>query len=243
MNKSEDRVYVLSLPRCGSSMMTGIIERLGIKMMYTTEDEKIREKAAKNYREKFGDYVPNEHFYEITQNQFEHWVKIYNTPSSGCKVIIPVGGMRWQAMLSQPSKVIMMWRDPAEIRQSQEAFYKQARADYSGPDDMEPWEYAEAHLRTMLASSEVMLDTRAKRYIDFINGELKDDEGNLIEDIRIKPLQYKVVRYRDVLENPEKKISEIIDFLGTDPDLLDNAVSSVDTSKIRFKTEELAVGI
>ena len=243
MNKSEDRVYVLSLPRCGSSMMTGIIERLGIKMMYTTEDEEIRKKATENYKKNFGEYVPNEHFYEITNNHFEHWMKIYNTPASGCKVIIPANGMRWEAMCSQPSKVIMMWRDPAEIRQSQEAFYKQARADYTGPDDMEPWEYAEAHLRTMLATTEIMLETRKKRYIDFVNGELKDNDGNLIEDIDIKPFDYKVVKYRDVLEYPEEKISEIIDFLGTDPTLLDNAVSSVDTSKIRFKTEELAVGI
>ena len=238
----EDRVYVLSLPRCGSSMMTGVVERLGMQMMYTTEDKDIRDKAMERYRKKFGEYVPNEHFYEITENQFEHWMKIYNTPGSGCKVIIPVGGMRWQAMCSQPSKVIMMWRDPAEIRQSQEAFYKQARATYTGPDDMEPWEFAEAHLRTMLAEGEVRLKTRKQRYIDYINKAMNED-GELIEPNEIKPFDFIVVKYRDVLDDPEDKIGDIIDFLGTDPNLLEEGLGGIDSSKIRFKKEELSVGI
>jgi hypothetical protein len=223
-------------------MMTGVVERLGIKMMYTTEDDETRQQAAERYKKQFGEYVPNEHFYEITKNQFEHWVKIYNTPGSGCKVIIPINGMRWDAMCSRPSKVIMMWRDPAEIRQSQEAFYKQARATYTGPDDMEPWEYAEAHLRTMLAGSEVMLQNRKKRYLDYVNRTLNED-GKLVEPDEIKSFDFMVVKYRDVLEDPKSKIEEIIGFLGTDHDLLENGIAGVDSSKIRFKKEELAVGI
>jgi hypothetical protein len=116
-------VFVFSLPRCGSSMMTGIVERLGVNMVYTSEDKDNRKKMRKQHKKRLGEYVPNEHFYEITENQFANWMKVMETPYAGCKVIIPVQGMRWEAVMHQPSKVIMMMRDPEEIRQSQEAFY------------------------------------------------------------------------------------------------------------------------
>ena len=148
--KPEHRVFVVSLPRCGSSMMTGVVERLGVEMIHTTETEETRTKAQENYKKKFGDYVPNEHFYEITHDQFRHWVEIYETPFSGCKVIIPVSGMRWEALCSRPSKVILMMRDPEEIRQSQEAFYKQARARYDGED---PAATAKAYLESAVLTS------------------------------------------------------------------------------------------
>jgi len=228
--KPEHRVFVVSLPRCGSSMMTGVVERLGVEMIHTTENEETRKKAQENYKKKFGDYVPNEHFYEITHDQFANWMKIYNTPFSGCKVIIPVNGMRWEAMCSQPSKVIMMWRDPAEIRQSQEAFYKKARANYQGDGD--PAEIAEAHLRTMLASTRVMFDRRAQLSHDALFGQSE-----------VGPFDYKVVQYRDVLDDPEKEVKEIAKFLGADPERVGWAAASVDKDKIRFKKEELAEGI
>ena len=229
----EHRVFVVSLPRCGSSMTTGIVERLGVKMIHTTEDEEMRKKAQEQYKKKFGDYVPNEHFYEITHDQFAHWMEIYNTPYSGCKVIIPVNGMRWEAMCSRPAKAIMMWRDPAEIRQSQEAFYKKARANYQGDGD--PSDIAEAHLRTLLAQTRVMFDRRARLSHD----ELFRPEA----ERKVQPFDYKVVNYRDVLDDPEKQVKEIAKFVGADPERIGWAAASVDKSKIRFKKEELAEGI
>jgi hypothetical protein len=218
-------------------MMTGVIERLGVKMVYTTEDPEQRAKMQERYRKKFGEYVPNERFYEIANNQFQHWMDIANTPYSGCKVIIPVAGMRWEAVCARPAKVIMMERNPAEIRQSQEAFYKKARAEYTGKGEgpkMEPWQYAEEFLRTHIAQTKVMLEARkgrsnAARFTD------KPEE--------VPPFDYMVVGYRDVLEDPKKKVGEIARFIQADEDRVDFAVSSVDTSKIRFKAEELDEGI
>ena len=266
MKKPTFRVYVFSLPRCGSSMMTGIIERLGVEMIYTTEDEESRKKMQEVYKKKFGEYVPNEHFYEITKNQFENWVKIYNTPYSGCKVIIPVNGMRWEAVCSQPSKVIMMMRDPSEIRQSQEAFYKKARADYNGPDgseEMEPWEHAEECLKTLLANTQLMLQgrtdlsnsSRFKTISCDTCGAHPSNGGTVCIDGDpntcfmakkkgiIMPFDFKVVNYRDVLGHPKESIIQIAQFIEADMDLVDYAVGSIDPSKIRFKKEELSEGI
>jgi len=233
MDKPEHRVFVFSLPRCGSSMMSGIVERLGVDMKYTTEDEDEVKRREESERKRYGDtYRMNPKFYEITKNQFKHWHDIYMTPFSGCKVIIPVGGMRWEAVTSRPAKVIMMWRDPAEIRQSQEASYKKARATYTGPDDMEPWEHAEACLRTHLASTEVMLQNRANA-----------SNNARFGDCDVEPFDFMIVKYRDVLADPKKKITEIAGWIHADMDFVDYAVASVDPNKIRFKKEELAEGI
>jgi hypothetical protein len=206
-------------------MMTGVIERLGVGMVHTTEDTETREKAQAQYKARFGAYVPNEHFYEITHDQFSNWMKIYNTPFSGCKVIIPVNGIRWEAVCSQPAKVIMMDRDPAEIRQSQEAFYKKARAKYDGED---PIATAEAHIRSMLANTRVMLDRRTRMSHDTLFGQ-----GD------VAPFDYKVVKYRDVLFDPEKQVGEVARFIGADLDRIGYAAASVDSSKIRFRREDL----
>lgn len=117
-------VFVFSLPRCGSSMMTGIVERLGVNMVYTSEDDK--EQRETRQKKKLGEYVPNEFFGEITKNQWENQLKILSTPYSGCKMIIPVQGFHFDLVRTVPSKVVMMWRDPEEIRQSQNAFYNNA---------------------------------------------------------------------------------------------------------------------
>ena len=218
----DHRVFVASLPRSGSSMMTAIVEQLGVHMVYTTEDAEELERREEAQRKRYGEhYRMNPHFYEISKNQFASWMEIYNTPFSGCKVIIPVGGMRWQAMISQPAKVVMMWRDPAEIRQSQEASYNRARADYSGDDDQEPWEHAEAHLRTLLAQAEIQFTKQA-------------EQGDFA---------WIQVPYRRVLENPRGEIARVADFIGADLSNIPAAVKSVDPNLCRFKVEELEEGI
>lgn len=166
-------VFIFSLPRCGSSMMTGIVERLGVNMIYTSEEEEKRKKMKKEYKKKLGKYIPNEHFYEITENHFANWMKIMETPYSGCKVIIPVVGMRWEAVLYKPSRVIMMMRDLEEIRQSQEAFYSK-RTDI-------------AYLRTAIVSEQLKLETAKKDHpetFDFIQVQYQDVLANPKKEIK-----------------------------------------------------------
>ena len=114
-------VFVLGLPRSGTSLMTKIVKTLGVKIFETTEQKK--EEYDKRYKEQFGEYHPNEGgFYEIGERPFEHFLEIISTPYSGCKMIIPVMGFRAEVLTLVPCKVIMMWRDPKEIKASQEAF-------------------------------------------------------------------------------------------------------------------------
>ena len=219
----EHRVFVASLPRCGSSMMSGALERLGVHMVYTTEDAEECERREEAERKRYGEhYRMNPAFFEIDKDHFANWVKVYNTSFSGCKVIIPVGGMRWEAMKARPAKVIMMWREPAEIRQSQEASYKQARATYSGAEDREPWEHAEACLRTRLAQAEIQFSKQA-------------EESDSFEWIQ--------VRYRDVLTDPRAEVFRVAEFIGASRERIDDATRSIDPSLCRFKVEDLAVGV
>lgn len=115
--KPEFRVFVFGLPRSGTSCMTHICELLGVNMIHTSEDNPYKYPH-------LGEYHPNpKGFYEVTKNVFQNYVKIYETPYSGCKMIVPVTGIRLDVVRSKPSKVIFMVRDPQEIKNSQEAFY------------------------------------------------------------------------------------------------------------------------
>ena len=144
------KVFVLGLPRSRTSLMTSICQTLGVNMIHTTENKK--DEYDKRYKEKFGEYHPNESgFFEIGENFLEHYLEIIDKPYSGCKMIIPVVGLRLDIIKLIPSKVIMMWRDPKEIKESQEAFY-------SNDSD-------ESYLRTALATQKVNLE---KSGVDFM---------------------------------------------------------------------------
>ena len=120
-------VYVFGLPRSGTSMTTKICELLGVNMVYTSEDNK--ERADKGYKKNFGEkYHPNETgFYEVTKNFFTNYEEIHETPFAGCKMIVPVTHQRFDAVKHTPCKVILTWRDPEEIRQSQMAYFRHDR--------------------------------------------------------------------------------------------------------------------
>lgn len=121
-------VYLFGLPRSGTSMHTKIIELLGVNMHYTTENDETKLQHDENYFVKFGeDYHPNPTgFFEIGRGGQEEYEKMLKENYSGCKMIIPVRGHRWEHVKQTPSKVIMTWRDPEEIRQSQMGFYSRA---------------------------------------------------------------------------------------------------------------------
>ena len=118
INQKLFNVFVFGLPRSGTSMMTHICELLGVKMFHTTEKKK------REYKHLGAEYHPNATgFYEVTEDLLKHYFEIVGTPYSGCKMIIPVRRERFDLVKLVPAKVIMMWREPEEIRQSQNAFY------------------------------------------------------------------------------------------------------------------------
>jgi hypothetical protein len=190
-------VFVFGLPRSGTSMTTHICELLGVKMIHTSDE------TTRDYAHLGEDYHPNPHgFFEITKDLMKNYMKIAGTPYSGCKMIIPVQGMRLSFVKELPSKVIMTWRDPEEIKQSQEAFYSRASN--------------KALLRTQLAEQKVTLQ---KAKIDFM-----------------------IVRYEDVVNNPEEEIQKIKEFINSDADI-SKAVESVKPSSHRFNNKDITVGV
>lgn len=179
-------VYLFGLPRSGTSMMTHVLELLGVNMIHTSENN--RQNRDKIYERKFGEYHPNETgFYEITNNIFENFLKVLSTPYGGCKMIIPVIGYRWDIVKDYPSKVVMMERDVEEIRQSQMAFYAH-NVDV-------------AYLRTALAQTKVQL---RKNNIDHIVVNYRDVLDNK---------EYEVSRIADFIRAPNN-ISEALNFIN-----------------------------
>jgi hypothetical protein len=179
-------VFVLGLPRSGTSMMTHICELLGVKMIHTTEEKK--EEHDKRYKEKFGEYHPNPNgFFEIADSPLEHFLEIATTPYSGCKMIIPVMGTRWELIRMLPSKVIMMERKPEEIKESQEAFY-------STESDL-------AYIRTALASEKLKLrQSNTDHLIVNYNDVVENPEEN-------------IQRIKDFIKS-DRDITEAVNFVS-----------------------------
>ena len=189
-------VFVFGLPRSGTSMMTHICELLGVKMIHTTEDKK--SDHDKRYKEKFGEYHPNPNgFFEIADNPLEHFFEIASTPYSGCKMIIPVMGTRWELIKMLPSRVIMMVRNPDEIKESQEAFY-------SNESDV-------AYLRTALVTQAVNLRDGG---IDHIQVNYSD----VVKD----PIT-QITRVRDFIKS-DRLIEPCVEFVQ--PDLYRHKVTA-----------------
>jgi hypothetical protein len=214
MIRRDFRVYVLSLPRCFSSATTGVLEKLGVNVIHTSEEPQRRKRMQEQHKKKLGEYVPNEHFYEITTNQFKSWQRVVNTPYSGCKVILPSGvsGMIWGMIRSRPSRIIIMNRNPEEIRQSQQAFYK--GDEFNTPEQAE---MRRAYFRTCMAQAEVTCE----RELD---------------------IEYMVLNARDLITNPGPTIEDIARFIDA-PNDIDEAVESIDPTKYRFKIEDLVMDI
>jgi len=122
-------VYIFGLPRSGTSMTTHICELLGVNMVYTSEDEQNKKRGDNHYKKNFGEkYHPNETgFFEVTKNFFTNYEEIHETPYAGCKMIVPVTNQRFDAVKHTPCKVILTWREPEEIRQSQMAYFRHDR--------------------------------------------------------------------------------------------------------------------
>lgn len=164
-------VYLFGLPRSGTSLTTHILEMLGVNMIYTSEDDK--EKTDERFKKKYGNYHANlDGFFEITRNQFTNYCKVLSKPYSGCKMIIPVQGIRWEIVREYPSKVIFMTRDVEEIRQSQEAYYAQ-----EGSVDI-------AYLRSALATQRVNLRNHKIDFIEINYNELLINTREMVTQIR-----------------------------------------------------------
>jgi len=172
-------VFVFGLPRSGTSMMTRIVELLGVKVIYTSENDERRQELNEKYKKKLGDYHPNEKgFFEITENMLNNYIKILATPYSGCKMIIPVAprNHRFKAVkFNSCAKVIQMWRDPEEIRQSQQAFYR--------GNAVEDAEGRIAYLRSCLVQQQLWFQQHRVSSLD--------------------------IEYRDVLANPRAIVEKV----------------------------------
>lgn len=167
-NKRLFNVFVYGLPRSGTSCMTGCLEKLGVNIIHTSEES--REKMDKRYKKRLGEYHPNKKgFFEITKEPIEHYFEILSTPYSGCKMIIPVNPKNyrfWVTKFNPCNKVIQMWRDPEEIRQSQQAFYR--------GDQIDDVEEKIAYYKTSLAQQQVWfrefeIDTMHIQYRNLLN--------------------------------------------------------------------------
>jgi len=179
-------VYLIGLPRSGTSMTTHILELLGVNMVYTSEEDKA--KTDERFKKKFGEYHANPNgFFEVTKKPLTNFMKILGTPYSGCKMIIPVMGMRWEMLADFPCKVIFMTRDAEEIRQSQMAYYR--------PQGVEV-----AYIRTALVTQRMAL---RESKVDF----LEVDYNHL--------LQNKVAVIQSIADfiRSDRHIQEAVDFV------------------------------
>lgn len=177
--KRQFNVFVFGLPRSGTSMMMKICELLGVRMIHTSDKKKNLKKRNENERKRYGDkYQMNKDgFLEITEDLWENYFKIMSTPYTGCKMIIPVNGERMYVVKFNPvAKVIQMWRDPEEIRQSQQASYKgnQITSEEEAEDQR-------AIIKTKLANQKVRLE---KLKIDTIGVEYREVINNPEKEIK-----------------------------------------------------------
>lgn len=173
--KNKFNVFVFSLPRSGSSMMCGILKELGVNIISTSDTEEELKKRNEKERKRYGDeYHMNPKFYEITKNVWENYFKIMRSNYAGCKMIIPVSNERMAVVKHKEARVIMMWRDPEEMRQSQQASYKQNEFI-----DEERAELERAMIRTKLVSQKLLLKklkikTLHIQYRDVLKNPLKE---------------------------------------------------------------------
>jgi hypothetical protein len=178
-------VFVFGLPRSGTSMMMHILELLGVNMVHTSEQHK--EKIDERFKKKYGEYHANPNgFFEITENLFYNYIKVFSKPYSGCKMIIPVNGIRLEVVKLSQSKIIFMTRDPEEIRQSQMAYYS-PNADVS-------------YIRTALSTQRVFLKNNNFDFLEINYNEILKDKVNIINKIK-------------TFINSDVDIQEAVDFI------------------------------
>jgi hypothetical protein len=164
-------VYLLGLPRSGTSVTTKVLELLGVNMVYTSEDK--IEKRDERIKKRFGKYHPNETgFFEVTTDQLASYLKLLSTPYSGCKMIVPVLGVRWELIKMKPAKIILMVRDLEEVRQSQVAFFREDGSAELGK------------LRTMLTTQRMRLQKSGIDFMEVDYNELIMDRVSVIQQIK-----------------------------------------------------------
>jgi hypothetical protein len=163
-------VYVFGLPRSGTSMTTKIVELLGVNMIYTSEEKK--EQTDERFKRNYGEYHANPTgFFEITDNMLFNFLRILSKPYSGCKMIVPVMNIRWELVKTFASKVILMKREPEEIRQSQMAYYRKNNIPV-------------ATIRSFWANEEERLKRNSIEFIDVWYNEVLKKPEKEVERIR-----------------------------------------------------------
>lgn len=178
------RVVVLGLARSGTSMTSGIMEKLGVNFLYNTEDaDELKEREEKAVK-RFGKlYKMNEKFYEISNSRGKLLLDFQTIPYTGLKLILPLRDTAKNLLKSCPVRVVQIWRDVEEIRQSQQAAY---------------------------SGKKVFTEEEAEKKRTFFRESLIQG-GEFLNDNNIQVQHY---QYRDILNSPEEKISKIAKFIN-----------------------------
>jgi hypothetical protein len=172
------RVLVAGVARSGTSMMSGIVERLGVNFFSTTDTEEEKEKRRLNELKRFGeDFKMNEDFYEVAKDVWRYRLKLWSEDYSGQKILLPVSRMHPSYFIN-PCRVIQMWRDPEEIRQSQQA-------SYNGEQIMTPeqCDLKRAELLNHLVGAKTFFDDRNIPSLDVEYREILVNPKGVIEEI------------------------------------------------------------
>jgi hypothetical protein len=184
-------VFVFGLPRSGTSMTTKIVELLGVNMIHTSEEKK--EQTNERFKRNYGEYHANPTgFFEITDNALLNFLKILSKPYSGCKMIVPVLNIRWELVKTFASKVILVKREPEEIRQSQRAYYRRS-------------DIPVATIRAFWANEEERLKENSIDFLEVWYGQVLKNPD--VEVTRIKNFIKSNVDVKDAINfiNPNQK--------------------------------------
>ena len=231
-------VFVFSLPRCGSSLMVRVLEQLGANMVHTSEEPQAREQRDRQHKARFGEFEMNPQFCEIGRGrQLECYQEILAAPFSGCKFILPacLSGIPWQVVTQQPAKVLLMWRDPAEIWDSQQRCYIRVRApQLCVEDEQEQASVQRAYYATTLAQAELQLRDQRDR-----SNEVRFGRGEA------RPFDFLKVKFRELTgekhETRVQTVQRIAQFINA-PVGPWNAIEEVDPALVRCKKEEAENG-
>ena len=185
-------VFVVGPARSGTSLATRILELLGVNMVYDSEsNEAEKQLMAEDYERRYGHHPNRTGFFEIARDFMGHYLRIWGTPYSGCKMIMPVTDFRLEVIKRYPSKVVLTVRDFEETAKSQAAY---GRGRGLNPEELE----------ASILEQKVRFETFGIPVLTVVYGDLLKDPKS------------EIGRIRDFIGS-DRDISDAVDFV--DPKL------------------------
>jgi len=231
----EFNVVVATPPRSYSSSMVLILDALGVNMVYSTEDPVATLRRELDMRKRHGShFVMNDNFGEIGREDWDRCEKeILETPYSGFKAILPaaLGGKQWGLITVQPTKAILMWRDPEEIYESQRACYIRPRVAAPVAEDPEDDRARKiAAIASYMAQAKLAFMKRQEQ-----SGRVRF-RGEKAEK-RVAPFDFMTLSVDDLRREPIETIAKLAAFIES-PIPIWNAVEVFDPAKVRFRHDD-----